>query len=171
MKKPTVYLDTNVISSYWYEGTEILSQGRRIATREWWETERQFFTLWVSDVTEDELEAGKYPRQVETLAMARRLRYLPMLEEVYELAEQLVAENVVPTSKPGDALQMAVATVHGIDYLLTWNYAHLANPLAQQQLERCCREAKLRCPFLVSPETIPKAALGQILRRKKHDRS
>ena len=72
--------------------------------REWWETERQHFTLWISDVTEDELEAGKYLRQAESLAMARRLRFLPMLGEVYELAEKLVDENVVPSSKPGDAL-------------------------------------------------------------------
>jgi hypothetical protein len=141
------------------------------ATRDWWDTERQHVTLWVSDVTDDELEAGSYPRQVEALAMARRLRYLPMLREVYEFAELLVTENVVPMSKPGDALQMAVAAVHGVDYLLTWNYAHLANPVAQRQLERCCREANLRCPLLVSPETIPKSALGQTLRRKKDDRS
>ena len=75
-KKPTVYLDTTILSSYWYEGADVLSIGRRITTRDWWGNERLRFSLWVSSVTEDELEAGNYPRQAEALAMARRLKIL-----------------------------------------------------------------------------------------------
>jgi hypothetical protein len=33
-KKPTVYLDTTILSSYWYEGADVLAIGRRITTRE-----------------------------------------------------------------------------------------------------------------------------------------
>ncbi len=76
-KKPTAYLDTTILSSYWYEGSDILALGRRIATREWWDTERLNFGLWISSVTEDELEAGQYRRQADVLAMARWLRCLP----------------------------------------------------------------------------------------------
>jgi predicted nucleic acid-binding protein len=165
-KKPTVYLDTSILSSYWYEGLDILALGRRLTTREWWETERSHFTLWVSSVTEDELEAGHYPRQAETLAMARRVRFLPMIVQTREFAERLMQQHVVPDSKPGDALQMAIAAVYRMDYLLTWNYAHLANPIAQLQLETACGEAGWRAPLLVSPETIPRMALGQTIRRR-----
>jgi len=165
-KKPTVYLDTTILSSYWYEGSDILALGRRMTTREWWAAERSRFTLWVSSVTEDELEAGTYPRQAEALAMARRLPFLPMVRESREFAEQLMHRRVVPDSKPGDALQMAVAAVHRVDYLLTWNYAHLANPIAQAQLEAACQAAGWRAPLLVSPETIPRVTLGQTIRRK-----
>ena len=165
-KKPTVYLDTTILSSYWYEGSDILALGRRITTREWWETERPDFALWVSSVTEDELEAGSYPRQADALAMARRLRFLPMTMEAREFAQQLMHQHVVPDSKAGDALQMAIAAVHRVDYLLTWNYAHLANPIAQAQLETACHGAGWRAPLLVSPETIPRGTLGQTIRRK-----
>ena len=68
--------------------------------------------------------------------------------------------------KPGDAVQMAIRGVHGVDYLLSWNYAHLVNPIAQAQLERVCRQLSIRAPLLVSPESIPKVALGQDLRRQ-----
>ncbi len=95
-RKPTVYLDTSIVSSYWYEGTDVLALGRRVTTREWWDTERSYFTIWASSVTEEELEAGKYPRQREALAMARRLRFLPLLASVREFAQQLVAAHVVP---------------------------------------------------------------------------
>ncbi len=118
-KKPTVYLDTTIISSCWYEGSDVLAFGRRLATREWWNTERRHFDLRISAVTEDELRAGHYPRQSEALAMARRLSFLPMLARVWELADRLTKEHVVPENKSGDALQMAVAVVHRMDYLLT----------------------------------------------------
>ena len=165
-KKPTTYLDTTILSSYWYEGSDVVAIARRLATREWWETERSKFALWVSSVTEDELREGHYPRQTEALAMARRLHFLPMLGEVRDFAENLLRRHVVPESKPRDALQMAISAAHGMDYLLTWNYAHLANPIAQQQLEMVCRRAGLRAPLLVSPESVPRVAFGQVIRRR-----
>ena len=51
--------------------------------------------------------------------------------------------------------QLAISAAHEVDYLLTWNYAHLANPVAQQHLHEICERRGLRVPLLVSPETIP----------------
>jgi len=112
------------------------------------------------------LEAGTYPRQAEALAMARRLRFLPLVVEAGRFAEGLLWQRLVPKSKPGDALQMAIAAAHHVDYLLTWNYAHLANPIAQARLEAACRKAGWRAPLLVPPETIPRVSLGQNIRRR-----
>jgi hypothetical protein len=53
-----------------------------------------------------------------------------------------------------------------MDYLLSWNYAHLVNPVAQKQLEIVCQEHGLRAPLLVSPESIPKASWSQTVRRR-----
>lgn len=61
---------------------------------------------------------------------------------------------------------MHLSAAHGIDYLLTWNYAHLANPIAQGSLERICRSLRLRAPLLVSPESIPQVRFGQTIRRR-----
>jgi hypothetical protein len=62
--------------------------------------------------------------------------------------------------------EMAVSAAHEVDYLLTWNYAHLANPIAQKRLEAICGELHLRAPFLVSPESIPQVRFGQTIRRR-----
>ena len=48
MKKPTVYLDTTIISAYWFEGADVASLARRLKTREWWDIERLHFSLWSS---------------------------------------------------------------------------------------------------------------------------
>jgi hypothetical protein len=52
------------------------------------------------------------------------LQAIPELEideEVQELAELLISKGGIPTSAEADALYVAVAAVHRIDYLLTWN--------------------------------------------------
>jgi predicted nucleic acid-binding protein len=132
LKKPTVYLDTNVISAYCYRGGDHTALARRAVTRDWWENEREHFDVRASAVTEDELAAGRYARQSECLGLVRRLRYLTINVESRRFAEHLVEAGVVPREKPRDALQMAVCAAHSVDYLLSWNYAHLVNPAAQE---------------------------------------
>ena len=51
MTNPTVYLDTNIFSAYWYEGSDVAMRARRVHTREWWELERPNFSVWVSAFT------------------------------------------------------------------------------------------------------------------------
>lgn len=167
MKKPTLYFDTSVISAYWYEGADVAMLARRMHTREWWDAEREHFSLWASAFGEDELMAGKFPRQRECVKMIRRLRYLTATSAVTKLIDELLERGLVPETKPGDAAHLAVATSHGIDYLLTWNYAHMANANVQRRLEELCEELELVAPLMVSPESIPQERFGQSIRRRK----
>src|SRR5438445_9021879 len=127
MTKPTVYLDTNIISAYWFTGLDVDGLARRAKTRDWWRYEREHFSVWVSAASEDELAAGRFRRQADCLRFVRRLAYLPITGNTRRFAIELAEQGVVPAEKPGDALQMAVCAVHHIDYLLSWNYAHLLN--------------------------------------------
>ena len=68
-------------------------------------------------------------------------------------------------SQQADAFHLAFAVVHRIDYLMTWNQAHLANPEMLPRLSALCRKRGWRAPLLVTPETIPRASLGQTIRR------
>ncbi len=166
MDKPTVYLDTNIISAYWFEGNDVAAAARRLHTRQWWSLERRHFSLYVSVTTLNELRAGPFPRQSDCLKMARALPRLAMTRNARRVLDELLKTRLIPDTKPGDALQMAVSAAHEVDYLLTWNYAHLANPVAQKRLEDVCRSLHLRAPLLVSPETIPQVRFGQTIRRR-----
>ena len=97
--------------------------------------------------------------------MARRLARLQITKPTPVISRRLLETGLLPTNKPGDAMQMAIAAAHQVDYLLTWNYAHLCNPLAQRRLEDVCRSLKLRAPLIVSPESIPQRRWGQTVRR------
>ena len=166
MSKPTVYVDTNILSSLYYQGADTDALIRRSTTREWWDTERPFFLVFASKTVESELAAGEYPGKERALSEVRRLPYLPPLPAVKEITDRLLGLQIVPASKPNDAIQLAFATAHGIDYLLSWNRAHLVNEETQTKLTRLREATGWRPPLLVSPATIPKVALGQSVRRR-----
>lgn len=167
MKKPTVYLDTSIISAYWYEGANVAMLARRLHTQEWWELERPHFAVWASAFGEAELRAGIFPRQPDCLKMVQRLRYLPITAAVRELIEEIMKRKLVPPNKTGDAAHLAMTAAHHFDYLLTWNYAHMANPVVQARFDTLCEAAGLVGPLMVSPESIPQVRFGQSIRRKR----
>ena len=167
MKKPTIYLDTNIVSALHYDGRDINGLARRMATRDWWDSERKGFELFGSIVTEQELANGIYASQEECLRFVRRLKYIPITAEVRRLAAVFLDQALVPSNKPGDAAQLAIAVAHSMDYLLTWNYSHLANPVTQARGEAVVAKLGHRMPWLVSPDSIPRISLGQTIRRPK----
>jgi hypothetical protein len=166
MSRPTVYVDTNVFSYLHYVGSEAEALSCQRATREWRERERSFFRLLASRAVERELAAGDYPGQQRALAEVRRLPYLSYGTAVRDVEAKLLAAHVVPSAVRGDALQLAFATVHRVDYLLSWNRTHLVSEETQGRLARFRAASGLRTPLVVSPESIPKAALGQSIRRR-----
>lgn len=166
MKKSTIYLDTNIVSAMYYDGTELETQARRTVTRQWWEAEHAHFSTWASSLTELELARGNYRYQTDCLRFVRRLKYVALTKSIRTLAAEFLAAGVIPVSKPADALQLALAAGHHADCLLTWNYSHLANPVTQAKAERLLLKWRWRCPLLVSPESIPQVRLGQTIRRR-----
>jgi hypothetical protein len=166
--KPSVYLDASFISAYWYAGANLAMLSRRYYSREWWSLERRRFQILASEFVDVELGHGRYRWQSKCIAMVRRLRYIQSTVESIELTDTLIAFGVVPSEKHADAAHLALTIANDVDYLLTWNYAHLANPLVQMKLNDLCRQQRLRPPLLVTPETIPQARLGQPIRRKRH---
>ncbi len=71
-----------------------------------------------------------------------------------QLAEQFLQRRVVPAKAGVDAVHIAVAVVNGIDYLLTWNCAHIANAAIRAKIEHTCRDVGLQPPIICTPEEL-----------------
>jgi predicted nucleic acid-binding protein len=166
MAKPTVYVDANIFSLLHYGGADPRALKEHLATREWWEQERPHFELVASKAVDNELAGGDYRVQERALAEARRLPYLPGAAVVQDILDQLLAAQVLPVTASGDALHLAFATAYGVDYLLSWNRAHLVSHETQGRLARFRAATGLRTPLVVSPATIPKVAFGDTIRRR-----
>lgn len=85
------------------------------------------------------------------------LQTIPLLDvsdDVGALARRLVSDGALPVKAALDALHIAVATVHGIDYLLTWNCKHIANAEMQNKVMAACRASGYEPPVICTPEEL-----------------
>ena len=86
----------------------------------------------------------------DSVAAADRLRVLaevPLLEvttDAESLAAALLEEVPLPPKAATDALHIAVGAVDGVEYLLTWNCRHIANPALRPRIESVCRRSVCR---------------------------
>lgn len=53
-----------------------------------------------------------------------------------------------------DAAHIAIAAVHGMNYLMTWNCAHIANAKIAKAIENICTERGFECPVICTPEEL-----------------
>ena len=82
---------------------------------------------------------------------------MPLLDitaQSVELAKGLVAAGIVPAKASEDALHISIATVHFVDYLLTWNCRHIANPEIQARIASHFRERGWNLPFICTPDEL-----------------
>jgi hypothetical protein len=72
-------------------------------------------------------------------------------EAAEELVIQFLSKTNLPPKAANDAAHIAIATVHGMDYLLTWNCKHIANAHIQKKLARICYDFGYELPTICTP--------------------
>ena len=75
-------------------------------------------------------------------------------EQALDIANSLVVKGIIPVKAAEDALHIAIATVNGVDYLLTWNCRHIANPEIQRGIAAHLEDIGLSLPFICTPEEL-----------------
>jgi len=153
--KPTVYIETTVISYLTARASkDQLVSGHQDVTRDWWDSHRVDFDLFTSQLVLREASVGDPDAASRRLELARALRLLAITPESVDLAEQFVRERFLPREALADATHIALATVHGMDYLLTWNCRHIANAQVRRAIEIYCADLGLQAPTVCTPEEL-----------------
>jgi hypothetical protein len=150
----SVFIETSVPSAYVSARSDAGSVHRREATRLWWREQLSLYTPYVSDGVLVELGKGDWSGKSESLALVENLAKLVADEETIAVARRYVDEHLVPEDLCGDALHLATACVNEMDFLLTWNIRHLANPNKQEHLTVINRRLGLLTPIIVTPEML-----------------
>lgn len=155
--KPRVYVETTVPSylTAWLS-RELVMAAHQQTTREWWDTRRDDFELFVSQFVVDEAAVGDSAAASRRLEMLADVPLLDPSENVYTLADALMKRVPLPPKAAADALHIAIAAVHGMDYLLTWNCTHIANAALRPSIETVCRENGYEPPVICTPEELLK---------------
>lgn len=150
-----VYLETSFIGylTAWPR-RDLLVAAHQQVTHEWWRTRRSGFELFVSQRVIDEAAAGDEEAARERLAVLAGIPLLDLNEEVARLAETLVSNGPFPEAAAADAVHVAAATVHGMDFLLTWNCRHIANAEMARAAAALCAESGYDIPVICTPDEL-----------------
>ena len=137
--KPRVYVETTVLGylTSWPSG-DLVVAGRQKITRDWWRYALGAFDLVVSELVRREASAGDPQAIRDRLEALADLPVLPVSQRAKDFARALVAGGAVPATEQEDAIHIAVAVVNGIEYLVTWNFKHIANAAMRSKIHGVC---------------------------------
>jgi predicted nucleic acid-binding protein len=148
----TVYLETSFISYLTGRTSgDLLVAAHQKASHDWWAQRSSAFKLNISDFVWLEAQDG-HPeaaqRRVDVIVNIASLETIPAVDL---LAQALLDSGAVPAKAKFDALHIAIAAVHGMDYLLTWNFKHIANAEKWASIEAACLQQGFKMPRICSP--------------------
>ena len=153
--RPRVYVETSIVSYLTARpARDIVIAGRQQATRDWWEAAPTRFELVVSQLVREEAAAGDPAAARVRLAALAPLTALAAPPAARELSRRLVDSAAVPKQATRDATHVAIAAVHGVEFLVTWNFRHIANAVSRPRIESVCRRAGVEPPVLCTPEEL-----------------
>jgi len=153
--KSRVYIETTVISYLAARQTrDLVVAARQELTWEWWRECRSDFDLYISQNVLREAGAGDPDAAERRLEIADGLPRLESKPDVLALAHKLVRNGPIPENASEDALHISMATIHGMDYLLTWNCRHIANATIRNSVIRIADSEGYQCPVICTPEEL-----------------
>ena len=154
--KSTVYIETS-IPSFFYEtreGAKFVAMKQW--TQDWWENESCNYQCVTSDAVINELETGEHPKKSKKLDLVSKIELLEINHSIEEIVEVYLAHFLMPKNDLGDALHLAIASYHKVDFLLTWNCKHIANANKRAHIRRINERLNLFTPALVTPYELTK---------------
>lgn len=151
-KRETVFIETT-IPSYLVakESADPTIETFRTLTHMWWDEQKYQFDTVTSRLVLEECTLGD-----PTYAQLRREIMAPIpiltdLPEAQSFAKILQRALNIPDRAKADALHIAIAAAHGIQFLLTWNCKHLANPRLSGKIGELCTKAGFVAPIICTP--------------------
>ncbi|MEX2317934.1 MAG: type II toxin-antitoxin system VapC family toxin [Pirellulales bacterium] len=153
--KPKVYLETTIVSylTAW-PSRDLVMAANQVSTRQWWETAKGRFELYISQPVVDEARAGDPDAAERRPDELQGIPQLATTQEANILAKALLKEVPWPPKAQTDALHIALAAVHGMNYLVSWNCTHIANATLRLRIEAVCRAAGYEPPIICTPQEL-----------------
>jgi hypothetical protein len=155
MKKKTVYIETSIASYLMARPTsDLLAAAWQKATVDWWDTQRNRFDLYTSDVVTEEAGKGNPEAAMRRLEALSGIPILVLTEDVVALSKALIEEKALPAKALDDSLHIAVSAVHNINYLLTWNCRHIDNAETKPIIRSVCTIHGHTSPEICTPQEL-----------------
>lgn len=153
--KDRVYIETTFVSYLTARpNRDLIVAGHQQITHDWWDTRREAYELCISQLVLQEAGVGDASAAQERLDVLATMTLLEIKDEAVELAEALVKTGALPTKAGNDSLHIAIAAIHHIPFLLTWNCRHMANATMRPLIESVCARNGVKAPIICTPEEL-----------------
>ena len=149
--RKTIYLETSIFSFYYDQRQSAAVVAMHEWTREWWQLKKDDYNIVTSTAVLAELDTGSMPHRQDAFEMALTVPAISIDVEIEEVVSVYIKHKVMPDDPVGDALHLALASMHKCDYLLTWNCNHLANANKFGHIHRINSLLNLYTPVLITP--------------------
>lgn len=150
--KPKVYLETTIPSLLVARPSrDLIMAADQQTTLEWWKTRRGKFQLFVSELVLEESAKGDRALAAQRLATIVQCQVLEATDAARSLTLALLDSGLIPGKAAADAAHIAVAAVHGMDFLLTWNCRHIANAMTVDRVRDLCAQRGFPSPVICTP--------------------
>ena len=133
---------------------DLLQAARQQLTRDWWDLQRKRHELFISQVVLDEIASGEAAMARQRLELVAQIKLLDLTNEANALTKQILGSGLLPADADRDAAHIALATVHEMEILLSWNCRHIANAAIQARLRRLAEKAGFALPVLCTPDEL-----------------
>ncbi len=151
----SIYIETSIVTHLRERpASHVVAAARQILTKRWWSDERGKYTLVTSQYVIDEACMGDSVLAEERLVHLDGLPLLAVDPEILVLADALMLSAALPRKAEADALHIAIAAWHGVEYLLTWNCTHLANARTMPIIQGVLRHRNVVPPIICTPENL-----------------
>lgn len=150
---PTVYIETSIVS-FLRKNPRAAPDSvlRQQITRAWWDSHRHRYELVTAQYVVDECNTGNATFAAERLEVLSQIPLLSLGDDIDRLAAEILLRAILPADALLDALHIACAAVNRVDYLLTWNCRHIANPMILPRVFRTLDDFGLPFPVICTPK-------------------
>ena len=158
---PTAYIETSVVSYLTARPSrDVVVAAYQEVTREWWRYAAARFHLVASELVRAECEAGDRTAARARLDALKGVALLSASSDAEDLARRLLELGAVPREAAADAAHIAIAVTNGVEYLVTWNFRHIANAAMRVRIESTCREEGYEPPVICTPNELMETEYG-----------
>jgi len=155
MPKQSVYIETTVVSYLTARPSrDLIVAAHQQVTEEWWENTLSLLDPFVSPIVIEEVSRGDEASAKLRLEKIVRFPVLEITNEVRDLAELYFKRIPIPDKARGDAFHLAVATYHGMDFLVSWNFTHILSARVRTVIQDINTIRGISTPIICTPEEL-----------------
>lgn len=156
MPRPRVFIETTIPSYYFETRTDRRSRDWRDQTRLWFDRFAPRYELVTSDLVIAEFAAAPAAKSAHAATFFAPIHVLPEPPGFADVVRSYIRQRIMPNDARGDAGHLAMASMHAVEFILTWNCRHLANGNKDRHIRAANRKLGFDTPTISTPfELIP----------------